>query len=354
MNQSGKSGAGMSDALYAKLQSYALEKQDVVALCSNEEQTKLTLINPYLELLGFDVRNPRQVRVEFETGIGKGVERVDYAIFENESPMVLIEAKSTKVNLGTRTPSDQLRRYAIDVPSVQFVSVTNGIEWEWYYKDDDNRLAPSPFLVVEALQPRKADARWLDKLSRSAVNRETMEAARGEFLTTQFTEWFEKAQEEPSDDLLKFVCKEVNQKFRRAQLPTLRDQWMRACRQTRESWVQGRLEEARRLNNDTSAERARTHAPSILAEQSARSCLVQFPDGEVKNFANGTDLQLFIVEYCAKRHRDGEDVYLRSIARPLPPKRSHKAIIGPNEEIGIDERRKAVLANCVQWLSGFQ
>ena len=115
---------------------------------------------------------------------------------------------------------------------------------------------------------------------------------------------------------------------------------MRACRQTRESWVQGRLEEARRLNNDTSAERAPTHAPSILAEQSARSCLVQFPDGEVKNFANATALQLFIVEYCAKRHRDGEDVYLRSIARPLPPKRSHKAIIGPNEEIGIDERRK--------------
>ena len=335
----------MSDSLYAKLQSYALEKQDVVALCSNEEQTKLSLINPYLELLGFDVTNPRQVRVEYETGIGKGVERVDYAILERESPVVFVEAKSTKVNLRTRTPSDQLRRYAIDVLSVQFVSVTNGIEWEWYYKDNNNRLAPRPFLVVEALQPRKADARWLAKLSSSALNRETMEAARGEYLTTQFTEWFEKIQEAPSDDFLKLIYKEIDRESRRPQLDTLRNHWMRACRQAKESWVRDRLEEARRLSDDTSTEIAPTDASSIESERGARSCLIRFPDGEVKRFANGTDLQLFIVEFCAKRHLDGEDAYLRSIARPLPPKHSHKAIIGPHEEIGVERRRRLYSGN---------
>ena len=330
----------MTDSLYAKLQSYALEKQDLVALCSNEEQTKLSLINPYLELLGFDVRNPRQVRVEYETGIGKGVERVDYAIFENDSPVVLVEAKSTKFNLGTRKPSPQLQRYAIDSETVKFVSITNGIEWEWYYKDSNNKLAPTPFLIVEALQPRTADARWLAKLSSSAVNRETMEAARGEYLTTQFTKWFEKAQKTPTDDLLRLVCKEVGQGSRRTQIAILRDRWMRACRQAKESWLQDRLADARRLGDETSSESSPTGAPTIEAESGSRSCRVQFSDGEVQRFANGTALQLFIVEYCAQRHRDGEDAYLRSISRPLPPKPSDKAIIGPDEEIGIEKRRR--------------
>ena len=330
----------MTDSLYAKLQSYALEKQDLVALCSNEEQTKLSLINPYLELLGFDVGNPRQVRVEYETGIGKGVERVDYAVFENDSPVVFVEAKSTKINLRTRTPSPQLQRYAIDSESVRFASITNGIEWEWYYKDSNNKLAPTPFLIVEALRPRKADARWLAKLSSSALNRETMEVARGEYLTTQFTKWFEDAQETPSDDLLKLVYKEIGQLSRRPQLAILRDHWRRACRQAKESWLQDRLADARRLSDETSSESSPTGAPSIEAEPGSRSCLVHFPDGEVQSFANGTALQLFIVEYCARRHRDGEDAYLRSISRPLRPKFSDKAIIGPDEEIGIEKRRK--------------
>ena len=330
----------MGDSLYAKLQSYALEKQDLVAHCSNEEQTKLSLINPYLELLGFDVRDPRKVRVEYETGIGKGVERVDYAILEDGMPVVLVEAKSTKFNLGSRKPSDQLRRYALDSPSVRFVSITNGIEWEWYYKDEFHRLAESPFLVVEALQPRKTDARWLAKLSGGAVNRETMEAARGEYLTTQFTDWFEKSQEEPTDALLKLVYKELDQESRRPPLATLREHWLGACRQAKESWLQDRLEDARRLSDETSAERSPTGAASNETETSSRSCFIQFPDGEVQSFADGTALQLYIVEYCAKHHRDGEDAYLRSISKPLSPKLSHKAIIGPDEEIEIEKRRK--------------
>jgi len=47
-NGNNQQGAQMTDSLYAKLQRYAVEKQALIETCTNEEQTKLSLINPYL------------------------------------------------------------------------------------------------------------------------------------------------------------------------------------------------------------------------------------------------------------------------------------------------------------------
>lgn len=271
-----------------------MEIQDLVALCQNEDQTKLTLINPYMELLGFDVSDPRQVRVEFETGIGKGVERVDYAIFDDESPIVLVEAKSTKVNLDTGTPSPQLQRYAIDASSVRFAAMTNGIKWEWYYKDEDHRLADRPFLVVDALQPREVDAAWLSKLGKSLNHHETMEAAKGEYLTTRFIEWLENIQRSPSDALLRFALKEKDQKSRlsTSQLEVVRAHWLRACLEAKESWLQDQLEKARRTENLTPHQTQQTQESLVDTGDGGRSCRVRFPNGELKELANATDLLL--------------------------------------------------------------
>jgi len=329
----------MTDSLYAKLQSYAVEKQELIEHCTNEEQTKLSLINPYLELLGFDVRDPRKVVVEYQTGIGKGVERVDYAILEDGEPIVLVEAKSATFNLGSRSPSDQLRRYAIDARAVRFASITNGKEWRWYYKNA-GRLAESPFLVVEAFHPRKTDANWLAKLSGGAKNRDTMDAAMGEHLTSQFTDWFEKCQDQPSDGLLKLVYKELGREARRPPMEALKKHWIRACDQAKEAWLQARLEDAKRLGDKNPSESFQINAPPSETETSSRSCFVRFPDGITQSLADGTTLQLYILEYCAKRHRNGEDAYLMSISRPLAPNRSHKAIIGPNDDIDLEKRKK--------------
>lgn len=332
----------MSDSLYTKLQSYALEKKDDVALCQNEEQTKLTLINPYMELLGFGVRNPRQVRVEFETGIGKGVERVDYAILDDELPIVLIEAKSTKVDLGTGEPSPQLQRYAIDASSVRFAAMTNGIKWKWYYKDANQKLADRPFLVVDALQPREVDAAWLSKLGKSLSHNETLEAAKGEYLTTRFIEWFENAQHSPSDALLRLAHKEIDQKSRvsQSQLEVVRAHWIRACLEAKESWLQSRLEKARRSEQSIPPQTQQTQVSLVDTGEGSRSCRVRFPNGEFRILANGTELLLYIVEYCAGQHRGGEDAFLRSVAKPLPPIGVHKAVIAPDDQISLQKRRR--------------
>ena len=58
---------------------------------STEEATKMSLIIPMFQLLGYDVFNPTEFCPEYnaDVGIKKG-EKVDYAILENGQPNILI------------------------------------------------------------------------------------------------------------------------------------------------------------------------------------------------------------------------------------------------------------------------
>ena len=56
---------------------------------------------PFLQSLGYDVFNPLEVVPEFiaDIGIKKG-EKIDYAIFKDGHPTILIECKDWRQNLG--------------------------------------------------------------------------------------------------------------------------------------------------------------------------------------------------------------------------------------------------------------
>ena len=58
---------------------------------STEEATKMSLIVPMFQLLGYDVFNPTEFCPEYtaDVGIKKG-EKVDYAILENGNPSILL------------------------------------------------------------------------------------------------------------------------------------------------------------------------------------------------------------------------------------------------------------------------
>ena len=77
---------------------------------STEEATKMSLIVPLFQLLGYDVFNPAEFCPEYvaDVGIKKG-EKVDYAILENGQPTILIECKSCSEQLDRH--SSQLFRY---------------------------------------------------------------------------------------------------------------------------------------------------------------------------------------------------------------------------------------------------
>jgi len=92
-----------------------------------EEATKNALIMPFIQVLGYDVFNPLEVVPEFvaDLGIKKG-EKVDYAIFQEDHPIILIECKHWSADLNPH--NSQLFRY-FHTTKAKFGLLTNGITY---------------------------------------------------------------------------------------------------------------------------------------------------------------------------------------------------------------------------------
>jgi len=110
-----------------------------------EEATKNAFIMPFLQCLGYDVFNPLEVVPEFisDIGIKKG-EKIDYAIFKDGKPTILIECKDWRQNLNLH--DGQLLRY-FHVSKAKFGLLTNGISYR-FYSDlvEPNKMDEKPFL----------------------------------------------------------------------------------------------------------------------------------------------------------------------------------------------------------------
>jgi hypothetical protein len=112
---------------------------------STEEATKTSLILPFFNLMGYDIFNPSEFVPEFTADFGtKKGEKVDYAIFINGEPIILIEAKSCFDNILDKHCS-QLFRYFTTTPS-KFGILTNGIRYLFYTDlEETNKLDSEPF-----------------------------------------------------------------------------------------------------------------------------------------------------------------------------------------------------------------
>ena len=85
----------------------------------------MSMIIPFFQLLGYDVFNPSEFCPEYvaDVGIKKG-EKVDYAIFINGVPEILVEGKWCGEALEKH--GSQLFRY-FSVSSAKFGILTNGL-----------------------------------------------------------------------------------------------------------------------------------------------------------------------------------------------------------------------------------
>jgi len=152
------------ESLRGQLQEFGSEAQSKVEHCRNERQTEQLLVEPYLDILGVDTRDPQQVTTQYQTGIGKGIERVDYAVLYRGTPIWLIEVKSAQTDLPNQlTP--QLKRYAVDTKA-PFASLTNGIDWHWYMWSDNRGLEETPFLKSDVRHPADLELDWLATVCR--------------------------------------------------------------------------------------------------------------------------------------------------------------------------------------------
>ena len=130
----------------------------------NEEMTKQSLINPFIQVFGFEIFNPLEVRLEYTADFGnKKGEKLDYALFKDGKPIIFIEAKSVTENLSNHDA--QLGRYFNSTKDVKLGILTNGIEYKFFtHLDSNNIMDSTPFLDINILELKENDIENLSKL----------------------------------------------------------------------------------------------------------------------------------------------------------------------------------------------
>ena len=175
-----------------QLKSHAEKMRDIYEHCESEEQTKISMINPFIELLEYDVRDPRVVKLEYPVSARAGT-RVDYAIFctdndgSADTPTILIEAKAAPNDLAHAQLFRQISDYANLASSVEFVALTNGRLWKWFRKEKDSyghrKLSSEAFLSHDLLTPHtrnSPEVKFLKKLSSKSFTPDSAQQAADE------------------------------------------------------------------------------------------------------------------------------------------------------------------------------
>lgn len=196
--------------LIDKLRKMAEEVPEMLEFINTEEATKNALIMPFIKALGYNVYDPREVVPEFTADVGtKKGEKVDYAIMQNGTPIILFECKAVGGNL-TIEHSSQLYRY-FTVTDARIAVLTDGITYKFYSDlEDKNRMDEHPFLVLDLLNLSDQVVSDLKKLSKSNFNLEEMLEAASEIkYSNAVKKIFADQMTEPDDDFVRYFASQI-------------------------------------------------------------------------------------------------------------------------------------------------
>lgn len=147
----------------------------------DEENTKVRLIQPFIELLGWNIYST-EVELEYTVQMGTQRSKVDYALMLGDTPVVFIEAKSARSVLSEKNVG-QLRSYMRQILDVEWGILTNGEEFEILSKsgtsENGEEISIASFRVDELVNRPGI----LDILSK-----ESIQSGRADEIATQIAE----------------------------------------------------------------------------------------------------------------------------------------------------------------------
>ena len=176
---------------------------------NTEEATKNAFVMPFLQSLGYDVFNPLEVVPEFiaDIGIKKG-EKIDYAIFKDGHPTILIECKDWRQNLNVH--DGQLLRY-FHVSKAKFGLLTNGIVYR-FYSDlvAPNKMDEKPFLEFNITEIKDNQIEELKKFHKANFDAESIVNTASEMkFMNELKHLLNKELTEPTPEFVKHFAKQV-------------------------------------------------------------------------------------------------------------------------------------------------
>lgn len=174
-----------------------------------EEATKMSLIVPLFQLLGYDVFNPLEFCPEYtaDVGIKKG-EKVDYAILEEGNPNILIECKSCSEQLNKH--GSQLFRY-FGTTTAKFGILTNGIIYKFFTDlEEMNKMDLVPFLEIDMLKLSDTSINQLKKFCKENFDKENIFSTAEELKYTSLVKGVLSTEfESPSEGFVRFLLTNI-------------------------------------------------------------------------------------------------------------------------------------------------
>jgi predicted type IV restriction endonuclease len=239
-----------------------------------EEATKNAFTMPFIAALGYDVFNPMEVVPEFvaDLGIKKG-EKVDYCIFKDGKPIIIVECKHWKEDLNVH--NSQLHRY-FHVTTVKFGILTNGIIYRFYTDlAEPNKMDDKPFWEFNITDMSEASIFELKKYQKSAFDVESILSAAAELkYNKEIKRIFSEELSTPSETFVKHFTKQI---YSGPVTAKVLDQFTgvvkRALNQYVSELISDRLKsalakETDMVNQQAKAEEVSLTEPSKAAEQS--------------------------------------------------------------------------------------
>lgn len=197
-------------SFYEEVKIFSSKINSIKNSIQTEESTKTAAVLPFFQLLGYDVFNPLEFVPEFtaDTGTKKG-EKVDYAIQQNNKPIMIVEVKPINTNLSQKH-INQLFRY-FTVTQASFAILTNGIIYRFYSDlEEKNKMDLVPFLEIDLLDITQDDVKELSKFKKECFD---IKGILGSASELKYTSLLKKAIEDqfsdPSEQFVRALIKNI-------------------------------------------------------------------------------------------------------------------------------------------------
>lgn len=173
-----------------------------------EYPTRTIFVDPLLQALGWDVRDPDEVELEYATIDGRSV---DYAPKINRKAVLFIEAKPLNDPLTDVKSITQVVGYAANA-GVEWCILTNGVTYK-VYRSTEKAEAPDKLLFEISLDPKETEgmsiqqvAEQFARFSRDAMARGLLdEIGEQAFTTGKIRKALDKLFMEPPNTLIRLI-----------------------------------------------------------------------------------------------------------------------------------------------------
>ena len=180
-----------------------------------EEATKQALVLPFLQVLGYDIYDPTEVRPEYVADFAKKksngqFEKIDYALYVRGELGLFIECKS--IDAKAEDHDGQLARYFNSTESVRVGVLTNGIRYRFFTDlRAPNMMDAEPFLEFNILSVTERDADMLKPFTKDGFNSAAVQRYAEEVISMEkITSLVDELLRNPSEDFIRYILGTLN------------------------------------------------------------------------------------------------------------------------------------------------